>query len=188
MAPLVFRPWLFFLFILTFSWHYRIMWQRKAWGRGKEGNKEEGGGGQCSQKHKNKRTANWDFSTQAPSFQKVSVNHPSSPRTPSSGLAWTKWELPSQLLIRVPSVQSSHFPQGCLPLPLGASHPKYLLRRQKGIVNGACGWRVAGGPGLQLQSGLLLGECLTRFIFCCFYFVWIFVIVVTEHIKRWYVP
>ena len=96
MAPLVFRPWLFFLFILTFSWHYRIMWQRKAWGRGKEGKEEEGVGGQCSQKHKNKRTANWDFSKQAPSFQKVSVDRPSSPRTPSSGLAWTKWELPSQ--------------------------------------------------------------------------------------------
>ena len=55
-----------------------------------------------------------------------------SSRTPSWGLAWTKWELLGQFLIRVPSAQSLHLPQGHLPLLLGASHSDYLLSRKKG--------------------------------------------------------
>lgn len=153
-------------------------------GGGKEGIKAEGVAGQCSQKDKNKRTANWDLSSQAPLLGKSVRNHPSSSRTPGSALAWTKWELFRQSPVRPslgpPLCGHPAFPMRALPLPSGASHPSHLLRRQKGMVAGTHGWRAARGMWLlgwaslaNVQSGLF---CLDVFV------------VVIEIIQRWYVP
>lgn len=116
----------FFLFWFSFG-IIEVCGHGEPGGGGREGIKEEGVGGQCSQKHKNKGTANWDLSSQAPSLGKSVGNHPSSSRTPGSGLAWTKWELSRQPLVRpflgTPVCSHPAFSRRTLPLPFGASHP-----------------------------------------------------------------
>lgn len=148
MGPLVFWPWLFFIFILILSRHYRIMWGRR------EGRRQEGARGQCSQKQKNKRTANWDLSPQAPSFQKVSAKSSIISQV-LLAQGWPVQGRPAQAVTcqinpRATIVQTSCLP--CLGPPTAfRGSTSHLLRRQKWMVDGALGesrrspWAAAKG-------------------------------------------
>lgn len=106
---------------------------------GRREGKKQGGGSKRSAltKQKNKRTANWDLSPQAPSFQKVSAE----PSIISQGFPAQGWLGPSESClgghlsldksILGPPLCSPTFPRWDLPLPSGTPHPHFFLRMQK---------------------------------------------------------
>lgn len=117
MGPLVFCPWLFFIFILILSRH-RIMWGRR------ERRRQEGARGQCSQK----RTKELQFGTSLHRhpFRKSVQNYPSSPRDFYLRAGPSKGDLPGQSLVRSilgpPLCRHPAFPTWALPLPSRILH------------------------------------------------------------------
>ena len=150
MGPLVFWPWLFFISILTFG-IIELCCEGKPEGGGR---KETRPRMSALRKHKVE-----ELLIGTSLYQSVWTIH----RLP--GLPAEGWLGPGESCLDSFSsgspLRSHHLPQGHLPLLLEASHPEYLLSRQR---NSCWSLWLVNCLRVQLRGGFLLGKCLARFI------------------------